>query len=73
MLPAVTANQIDVAIVTDANIALIGYVGYGDARIIGSIRTNTDDAIVARRDAGILKHPKDDRRNYTYCASPRYG
>jgi ABC-type nitrate/sulfonate/bicarbonate transport system substrate-binding protein len=51
--PAVTANQIDVGIVTDANIALIGYAGYGDVRIIGSIMTKTDDAIVARRDAGI--------------------
>ena len=57
---AVAARQIDVGIVTDANMALIGYSGFGNVRIIGSIMTKTDDAIIARRDAAI-RSPLDLR------------
>jgi ABC-type nitrate/sulfonate/bicarbonate transport system substrate-binding protein len=50
---AVAAQQIDIGVVTDANMALIGFAGFGDVRIIGSVMTKMDDAIIARRDVGI--------------------
>ncbi len=55
---AVTAGQVDICAVTDANIALIGRRGLGTTRVIGSIMTKLDDGVVARRDAGITQ-PKD--------------
>ena len=50
---AVAANQMDLGIVTDANIAALGHAGLGDVRVLGTITSKTDDALVARRDAHI--------------------
>ncbi len=64
---AVTAGQVDICAVTDANIALIGRHGLGNTKVIGSIMTKLDDGVVARRDAGIAtpKNLEGKRIGYT--------
>lgn len=68
---AVSAGQIDLGIVTDANIALLGYSGLGTVRILGSIMTKIDDAVLARSDHGITVPAdlKGRRIGYTPASS----
>ncbi len=52
---AVSAGQVDVCAVTDANIALIGRSGLGPVHVIGSIMDKEDDGIIGRQNAGIAQ------------------
>jgi ABC-type nitrate/sulfonate/bicarbonate transport system substrate-binding protein len=57
-MDALVSKDLDLAVIVDTNVAFVGFQQGADIRVIASIMEKTDDAIIARRDAGI-NSPKD--------------
>ncbi len=57
-MDAVVSGDLDIGIIVDTNIAFMGFQQGADIQVVACLMEKTDDAIIARRDAGISV-PKD--------------